>query len=81
MQFQGIEVHGGLNGYAGVRARTPAFGLVGIRMGIIGIWLQTWTRVIVNRCISKIIARDLSLMVTNHIERPLPGPGSRVAVT
>jgi len=30
-----------------VRARTPAFGLVGIRMVIIGIRLQTWMRVIV----------------------------------
>ena len=30
-----------------VRARTPAFGLIGIRMVIIGIRLQTWMRVIV----------------------------------
>jgi len=30
-----------------VMARTPAFGLVGIRMVIIGIRLQTWMRVIV----------------------------------
>ena len=30
-----------------VRARTPAFNLVGIRMVIIGIRLQTWMRVIV----------------------------------
>jgi len=26
----------------------PAFGLIGIRMVIIGIWLQTWTRLIVD---------------------------------
>jgi len=30
-----------------VRARTPAFGLIGIRVVIIGIRLQTWMRVIV----------------------------------
>ena len=30
-----------------VRARMPAFGLIGIRMVIIGVWLQTWMRVIV----------------------------------
>ena len=44
-----------------VRARTPAFGLIGIRMVLRDIRLQTWTWVIVNRCIGKIIARDLSL--------------------
>jgi hypothetical protein len=42
----------------------PAFGLVGIRMVITGIWLQTWTGVIVNRCIGMIIARDQSLMAS-----------------
>jgi len=47
-----------------VRVRTPASDLVGIRMVIIGIRLQTWTQVIVNRCISKIIARDLSLVAS-----------------
>jgi len=47
-----------------VRARTPAFGFIGIRMVIIGIRLQTWTRVIVNRCIGKIIAGDLSLVAS-----------------
>jgi len=31
-----------------VRARMPAFGLIGIRMVIIGIRLQTWMRVIVD---------------------------------
>jgi hypothetical protein len=30
-----------------VRARTPAFGLIDIRVVIIGIRLQTWMRVIV----------------------------------
>ena len=34
--------------YPDVRARMPAFGLVGIRMVIIGIRLQTWMRVIVD---------------------------------
>jgi len=47
-----------------VRARTPAFGLVGIRMVIKGIRLQTCTRVIVNRFIGKIIARDLSIVAS-----------------
>jgi len=37
-----------LNSDNNVRARTPAFGLIGIRMVIIGIQLQMWTRVIVN---------------------------------
>ena len=32
--------------------------------GNYGIWLQTWTRVIVNRCIGKIIARDPSLVAS-----------------
>jgi hypothetical protein len=31
-----------------VRARMPAFGLIGIRMEIIGIRLHTWMRVIVD---------------------------------
>jgi len=31
-----------------VRARMPAFGLIGIRMIIIGLRLQTWMRVIVD---------------------------------
>jgi len=42
----------------------PAFGLIGIRMVIIGIRLQTWMRVIVCRCIGKIIARDLRLVAS-----------------
>jgi len=42
----------------------PAFGLIGIRMVIKGIRLQTWARVIFNRCIGKIIARDLSLVAS-----------------
>jgi hypothetical protein len=33
-------------------------------MEIIGIQLQTWTPVIVNRCIVMIIARDLSLVAS-----------------
>jgi len=47
-----------------IRACTPAFGLVGIRMVITGIRLQTCSQVIVNRFIGKIIARDLSLLVS-----------------
>jgi hypothetical protein len=31
-----------------VRARMPAFGLIGIRMVMIGVRLQTWMRVIVD---------------------------------
>jgi hypothetical protein len=37
----------------GVRARMPAFGLVGIRMVFIGIRLQTWMRVIVDVDVSR----------------------------
>jgi hypothetical protein len=47
-----------------VMGRTPAFSLIGIRIGNYGIRLQTWTRVIVNRSIGMIIARDLSLVVS-----------------
>jgi len=47
-----------------VKARTPAFGLIGIRMVIIGIQLQTWMQVIVNRCIGKIITKDISLVAS-----------------
>jgi hypothetical protein len=36
-----------------VRARMPAFGLIGIRMVIIGIQLQTWMRVIVDVDVSR----------------------------
>jgi len=64
-----------------VRARTPAFGLIDIRMEIIGIRLQTWTRVIVNRCIAKIIARDLSLVASRLYRMAVTRPQSRVAVT
>jgi len=42
----------------------PAFGLIGIRMVIIGIRLQTWMRVIVDVDVGKIIARDLSLVAS-----------------
>jgi transposase InsO family protein len=64
-----------------VRARTPASGLIGIRMVIRGIRLQTWTRVIVNRCIGKIIARDLSLVARRLYRMAVTRPQSRVAVT
>ena len=50
-------------------------------MVIIGIRLQTWTRVIVNRCIGKIITRDLSLMASDYIDWLLPAPGSHATVT
>jgi len=43
--------------YASVRPYRHTYGNYGIR-------LQTWTRVIVNRCIGKIIARDLSLVAS-----------------
>jgi len=50
-------------------------------MVIIGIRLQTWTRVIVNRCIGKIIARDLSLVASWLYRMAVTRPQSRVAVT
>ena len=43
--------------YASVRPYSHTYGNYGIR-------LQTWTRVIVNRCVGKIIARDLSLVAS-----------------
>ena len=43
--------------YASVRPYRDTYGNDGIR-------LQTWTRVIVNWCIGKLIARDLSLVVS-----------------
>jgi hypothetical protein len=50
-------------------------------MVIIGIRLQTWTRVIVNRCIGKIIAGDLSLVASQLYTMAVTRPQSRVAVT
>jgi len=50
-------------------------------MVIIGIRLQTWTRVIVNRCIGKIIARDLSLVASGLYRMAVTRPQSRVAIT
>jgi len=50
-------------------------------MVIIGIRLQTWTGVIVNRCIGKIIARDLSLVARRLYRMAVTRPQSRVAVT
>jgi len=64
-----------------VSARTPAFSLIGIRMAIRDIRLQTWTRVIVNRCIGKIIARDPSLVASRLYRMAVTLPQSRVAVT
>jgi len=45
--------------YASVRPYRHTYGNYGIR-------LQTWTQVIVNRCIGKIIARDLSLVASRQ---------------
>jgi hypothetical protein len=50
-------------------------------MVIIGIRLQTWTQVIVNRCIAKIVARDLSLVASRLYRMALNQLLSRVAVT
>jgi hypothetical protein len=36
-----------------VRAHMPAFGLIGIRMVIIRIWLQTWMQVIIDVDVSR----------------------------
>jgi len=64
-----------------VRARTPAFGLIGIRIVFRGIRLETWTRVIVNRCICKIIARDQSLVASRLYKMADTRPQSRATVT
>jgi hypothetical protein len=49
--------------------------------GNYGIWFQTWTRVIVNRCIGEIIARDLSIVARRLYRMAVTRPQSRVAVT
>jgi len=67
--------------YSTERARTPACCLVGIRMEILGIRLRTWTRVVVNRCIGKIIARDLCLVASRLYRMAVTRPPSHVAVT
>jgi len=64
-----------------LRARTPAFGFISICMVIFGIWLQIWTRLIVNRGISNIITRDPSLVASDYIHCLFPAPGSRAALT
>jgi len=60
--------------YASVRPYRHTYGDYGIR-------LQTWTRVIVNRCIGKIISRDLSLVASRLYRMAITRPQSRVAVT
>jgi len=50
-------------------------------MVIRGIRLPTWTRVIVNRCIGKIIARDLSPVARRLYRQAVTRPESRVAIT
>jgi len=40
------------------------FCFIGIYIVIIGIPLQTWTRVILNRCIGKVLAGDLGLIAS-----------------
>jgi len=60
--------------YASVRPHRHTYGNYGIR-------LQTWTRVIVNRCIGKIMARDLSLVASRLYRMAVTRPQSRVAVT
>ena len=50
-------------------------------MVIRGIRLQTWTRVIVNRFIGTIIARDLSLVAIRLYRMAVTRPQARVAVT
>jgi hypothetical protein len=50
-------------------------------MVIRGIRLQMWTRVIVNSCIGKIIAGDLSLVASRLYRMAVTRPLSRAAVT
>jgi len=50
-------------------------------MVIRGTRLQTCTRVIVNRCIGKILARDLCLVVSRLYRMAVTRQQSRVAVT
>ena len=59
----------------------PAFSLIGIHMVIRGIWLQTWTRLIVHRCIGRIVASDPSLVASRLYRMAVTRPQSRVAVT
>jgi hypothetical protein len=58
--------------HGGVTVRTPEFGLVGIRMVIIGIPLRTWMRVIVDVDVwVRLLLRDLSRLYGMVITRPL----------
>ena len=72
----------GIVSRVGVRARTPAFGLIAIGVVIIGIRLQTWMQVIVGVDVYARLSLEIKgLWRANYIEWPLPGPGSRAAVT
>ena len=65
-----------------VRGRRPAFGLIGICMVIIGIRLQTCMRVLVDVDVYVRVLLEIKCSWrADYIERPLPGPGSRAAVT
>jgi len=50
-------------------------------MVIEGIWLQTWTRVIANTCLGKIIAGDLRLVASRLYRMAVNRPWSHAAVT
>jgi hypothetical protein len=47
-----------------VGASMPALGLVGIHVVFIGTGLQTWTEMNLNRCTSKDVVRDQSLVAS-----------------
>jgi hypothetical protein len=62
--------------YIVVRARMPASGLIGIRMVIIGIRLQTWMRVIVDVDVYVRLSLEIyGSWRADYIEWPLPGQG------
>jgi len=71
----GIERVWRYTGRPYVRAHTPVFGLISIRVVIIGIWLQTWMRVIVDVDVCIRLSPEMwHLWRANYIEWPLPGP-------
>jgi len=53
---------------------------MGIHMLIVGIRLQTWTRVIVYRSVDQVFRTDLSAVVTTYVHLPLPGLRLRVTI-
>jgi len=59
-----------------IKARMPAFGLIGIRMMIIGIPLQTWMGVIVDVDVYVRLSLEIyGPWRADYIEWPLPGQG------